>query len=266
MLASVRDAQGAVTLHRTYLRDGPKARCAGCKEGAEQWFLLVSPCGWPKRPKTSPRSAKYRDRHRGVPGEGGPVVRTQRRQPRKIWIPQTVSAWASTATTMPTAASSGKPAPTRPPAGLRGKFCHRGRREVRPHLPRRIGSDWADVWRQRDRKPCICGPRDPCGMSVAHPFQPGIRLPRVCALKVSPVLLPDQAVSRAAKAAWEFAQPDCAIAGRLTGPSSISPQDASPPGLTIPASSAPRFVSGADVPCWNLAQSLSASLTPRRIW
>ena len=149
MLASVQDAQGAVTLHRTYLRDGRKLDAPDAKKVLSSGFAGAAV-----------RLAEATDDLAVCEGiETGIAVFLATGRPvwcalsagnlEKIWIPETVVSVGIYGDNDADGDFTGQASTYALARRLMREPCHRGRREVRPHLPRRIGSDWADVWRQR---------------------------------------------------------------------------------------------------------------------
>lgn len=149
MLASVQDAQGAVTLHRTYLRDGRKLDAPDAKKVLSSGFAGAAV----RLAEATEDLAVCEGIETGIAvflATGRPVwCALSAGNLEKIWIPETVVSVGIYGDNDADGDFTGQASTYALARRLMREPCHRGRREVRPHLPRRIGSDWADVWRQR---------------------------------------------------------------------------------------------------------------------
>ena len=149
MLASVRDAQGAVTLHRTYLSAGRKLDAPDAKKVLCSGFSGAAV-----------RLAEAKDELAVCEGiETGIAVFLATGKPvwcalsagnlEKLWVPGTVRSVCVYGDNDADGDYTGQASAYAVARRLKREEAQSGPRTVRVFLPRQAGSDWADVWRQR---------------------------------------------------------------------------------------------------------------------
>lgn len=149
MLASVRDAQGAVTLHRTYLSAGRKLDAPDAKKVLCGGFSGAAV-----------RLAEATDELAVCEGiETGVAVFLATGKPvwcalsagnlEKLWVPDTVRSVCVYGDNDADGDFTGQASAYAVARRLKREEAQSGPRTVRVFLPRQAGTDWADVWRQR---------------------------------------------------------------------------------------------------------------------
>lgn len=149
MLARVEDAQGAVTLHRTYLRAGRKLDAPDAKKVLSGGFAGAAV-----------RLADADDELAVCEGiETGIAVLLATGKPvwcalgagnlEKLWLPETVRSACIYGDNDADGDFTGQASAYALARRLRREDAQNGPRTVRVFLPRQAGTDWADVWRQR---------------------------------------------------------------------------------------------------------------------
>ncbi|MCU7370020.1 toprim domain-containing protein [Paucibacter sp. O1-1] len=149
MLASVQDAQGAVTLHRTYLRAGRKLDAPDAKKVLSSGFAGAAV-----------RLAEATDELAVCEGiETGIAVFLATGKPvwcalsagnlEKLWVPDTVRSVCIYGDNDADGDFTGQASAYALARRLKREEARDVTRTVRVFLPRQAGSDWADVWRQR---------------------------------------------------------------------------------------------------------------------
>lgn len=149
MLASVQDAQGAVTLHRTYLQAGRKLDAPDAKKGLSGGFSGAAV-----------RLAEPTDELAVCEGiETGIAVFLATRKPvwcalsagnlEKLWVPDTVRSVCVYGDNDADGDFTGQASAYAAARRLKREEVQGGPRAIRVFLPRQAGTDWADVWRQR---------------------------------------------------------------------------------------------------------------------
>lgn len=149
MLASVQDAQGAVTLHRTYLSAGRKLDAPDAKKVLCSGFSGAAV-----------RLAEATDELAVCEGiETGIAVFLATGKPvwcalsagnlEKLWVPDTVRSVCVYGDNDADGDFTGQASAYAVARRLKREEAQSGPRTVRVFLPRQAGTDWADVWRQR---------------------------------------------------------------------------------------------------------------------
>jgi putative DNA primase/helicase len=145
----VRDAQGAVTLHRTYLSAGRKLDAPDAKKVLCGGFSGAAV-----------RLAEATDELAVCEGiETGVAVFLATGKPvwcalsagnlEKLWVPDTVRSVCVYGDNDADGDFTGQASAYAVARRLKREEAQSGPRTVRVFLPRQAGTDWADVWRQR---------------------------------------------------------------------------------------------------------------------
>ena len=149
MLASVQDAQGAVTLHRTYLRDGRKLDAPDAKKVLSSGFAGAAV----RLAEATEDLAVCEGIETGIAvflATGKPVwCALSAGNLEKLWVPDTVRSVCVYGDNDADGDFTGQASAYAVARRLKREEAQGGPRTVRVFLPRQAGSDWADVWRQR---------------------------------------------------------------------------------------------------------------------
>ncbi len=153
MLASVQSPQGRVTLHRTYLPDGHKLDAQDAKK------LLSGGCAGAVVPlaESTDELALCEGLETGLAvllATGKPVwCALGAGNLEKVWVPETVRRVCIYADNDAQSDFTGQASAYALARRLRREPLPDGPRSVDVFLPRLPGTDWADVWRQRQQAP-----------------------------------------------------------------------------------------------------------------
>lgn len=149
MLASVQDAQGAVTLHRTYLQAGRKLDAPDAKKVLSSGFSG----GAVRLAVATGELAVCEGIETGIAvflATGKPVwCALSAGNLEKLWVPDTVRSVCVYGDNDADGDFTGQASAYAAARRLKREEVQGGRRVIRVFLPRQAGSDWADVWRQR---------------------------------------------------------------------------------------------------------------------
>ncbi len=149
MLASVEDAQGAVTLHRTYLKAGRKLDATDAKKVLSSGFTGAAV----RLAEATEELAVCEGIETGVAvflATGKPVwCALSAGNLEKLWVPDTVRSVCVYGDNDADGDFTGQASAYAVARRLRREEVQGGHRAIRVFLPRQAGSDWADVWRQR---------------------------------------------------------------------------------------------------------------------
>ncbi|CAM3387858.1 toprim domain-containing protein [Paracidovorax anthurii] len=149
MLASVQDAQGAVTLHRTYLSSGRKLDAPDAKKVLSSGFAG----GAVRLADATDELAVCEGIETGIAvllAHGKPVwCALSAGNLEKLWIPDSVRSVCIYSDNDADGDYTGQASAYALARRLRREPAGSGPRTVRVFVPRQAGTDWADVWRQR---------------------------------------------------------------------------------------------------------------------
>lgn len=149
MLASVQDAQGAVTLHRTYLQAGRKLDAPDAKKVLSSGFAG----GAVRLAEATVELAVCEGIETGIAvllATGKPVwCALSAGNLEKLWVPDAVRSVCVYGDNDAGGDFTGQASAYALARRLKREEVQGGPRTVRVFLPRQAGSDWADVWRQR---------------------------------------------------------------------------------------------------------------------
>ncbi|WP_038215270.1 DUF7146 domain-containing protein [Xenophilus azovorans] len=149
MLASVQDAQGAVTLHRTYLQNARKLDAPDAKKVLSSGFAGAAV----RLAESTDELAVCEGIETGIAvflATGKPVwCALSAGNLEKLWIPENVRSVCIYGDNDGDGDYTGQASAYALARRLKREDAQSGPRAVRVFLPRQAGTDWADVWRQR---------------------------------------------------------------------------------------------------------------------
>lgn len=151
MLASVLDAQGAVTLHRTYLQAGRKLDAPDAKKVLSSGFAGAAV----RLAEATAELAVCEGIETGIAvflATGKPVwCALGAANLEKLWVPETVRRICIYGDNDADGDFTGQASAYALARRLKREVPQSGLRTIRVFLPRQAGTDWADVWRQRQQ-------------------------------------------------------------------------------------------------------------------